>query len=60
MDQVTGPNNSIMEMSTRHSVWSGLLPKQETQTLDYLEEHPEWDGRGIVVGKHANLFFKIH
>ena len=31
-------------------VWGGLLPKKETQSLDFVQNHPEWDGRGIVVG----------
>lgn len=31
-------------------VWGGLLPKKETQSLDFVENNPSWDGRGIVVG----------
>lgn len=32
------------------SVWMGLLPKQETQVLDFLSRNGSFDGRGIVVG----------
>jgi tripeptidyl-peptidase II len=31
-------------------VWGGLLPKKETQSFEFVQNHPEWDGRGIVVG----------
>ena len=26
-----------------------LVPKQEVQLLDFLEKHPEKDGRGVVI-----------
>lgn len=32
------------------SFWSGLLPKSETQALNFVVENPSWDGRGVVVG----------
>jgi tripeptidyl-peptidase-2 len=28
---------------------SGLMPKQDTQADTFIQEHPEWDGRGITV-----------
>lgn len=31
-------------------VAEGLMPKRETQALDFLEAHPTFDGRGVVVG----------
>lgn len=31
-------------------VWGGLLPKKETQSFDFIQNHPDWDGRGIIVG----------
>lgn len=34
----------------RHDVWEGLLPKVDTQALAFLEHHPDFDGRGVVVG----------
>ncbi|MBI1313495.1 S8 family serine peptidase [bacterium] len=27
----------------------GLMPRQETGALDFIRQHPEWDGRGVVV-----------
>ena len=30
--------------------WLGLLPKVETQALDFVNENGTHDGRGIVVG----------
>lgn len=32
------------------SVWGGLLPKRETQALDFISRHGCFDGRGVVVG----------
>lgn len=29
---------------------TGLLPKQETQALDFLKSNPKFDGRGVIVG----------
>jgi tripeptidyl-peptidase-2 len=31
-------------------IWGGLLPKVETQSYDFLKNHPKNDGRGIIVG----------
>lgn len=28
----------------------GLLPKEETQAATFIQEYPEFDGRGVVVG----------
>ena len=28
---------------------TGIMPKAEIGALDFLEEHPEYDGRGVVV-----------
>jgi len=28
----------------------GILPKEETQAADFVQQNPEWDGRGVVVG----------
>jgi len=32
------------------NVWGGLLPKRETESAQFCEKHPEWDGRGVIVG----------
>jgi tripeptidyl-peptidase-2 len=32
------------------NVWEGLLPKRETQVLDFVKSNPKWDGRGIIIG----------
>jgi tripeptidyl-peptidase II len=37
-------------MPSQQDYWSGLLPKDETQASEFLRDHPEFDGRGIVVG----------
>ena len=37
-------------MSTDNNVWSGLLPKNETQAYDFVKKNPTFDGRGIIVG----------
>ncbi|MCI0342110.1 MAG: hypothetical protein L0216_13365, partial [Planctomycetales bacterium] len=29
---------------------AGFLPKEETGAAAFVRDHPEWDGRGIVVG----------
>eukprot|EP00600_Ochromonadales_sp_CCMP1393_P004453 CAMPEP_0174964208 /NCGR_PEP_ID=MMETSP0004_2-20121128/5753_1 /TAXON_ID=420556 /ORGANISM="Ochromonas sp., Strain CCMP1393" /LENGTH=1471 /DNA_ID=CAMNT_0016212909 /DNA_START=2788 /DNA_END=7203 /DNA_ORIENTATION=+ len=31
-------------------VWSGILPKNETQAQAFVAEHPDFDGRGVIVG----------
>ena len=31
-------------------VWQGLLPKTDTQALSFLDQYPDFDGRGVVVG----------
>jgi tripeptidyl-peptidase-2 len=32
------------------SIWGGLLPKTETQALQFIRSNPSYDGKGIVVG----------
>lgn len=33
-----------------NNIWSGLLPKNETQAYDFVKNNPTFDGRGIIVG----------
>lgn len=35
---------------SKSSEWSGLLPKDETQALSFINNNPTFDGRGIIVG----------
>ena len=45
-EQRSKQNTSIMATS-----WTaGLLPKGETQAADFVQENPNYDGRGIIVG----------
>jgi hypothetical protein len=37
-------------MTSNSSYWSGLLPKEETEALPFIREHPTFDGRGVIVG----------
>lgn len=41
-----------MEASSKSaaSLWSGLLPKDTTQAISFIEKNPKYDGRGIIVG----------
>jgi tripeptidyl-peptidase II len=39
-----------IKMANTAPTWDGLLPKRETQAYQFVQEHPEYDGRGIVVG----------
>ena len=39
-----------MTLGASTTVWHGLLPKSETQSLQFVQENPTFDGRGIVVG----------
>lgn len=34
----------------QESIWKGLLPKEETQSILMIQENPNYDGRGIIVG----------
>lgn len=36
-------------LSTNAFPLSHLLPKQETQQLQFIDKYPEYDGRGIVI-----------
>lgn len=36
-------------MDDNLSGWAGLLPKEETTALQFISQHPSWDGRGITV-----------
>jgi tripeptidyl-peptidase II len=36
------------ERSKREFIY-GLMPRQETGALDFIEQHPEYDGRGVTV-----------
>eukprot|EP00891_Asterochloris_glomerata_P000313 jgi/Astpho2/313/Aster-x0433 len=31
------------------SAFAGIMPKEEAGVLRFLKEHPEYDGRGVVV-----------
>ena len=39
-----------MSEDSESSLWMGLLPKRETQAMDFLAAHAGCDGRGVVVG----------
>lgn len=32
------------------NIWSGLLPKSETQAYEFVRKNPNFDGRGVIVG----------
>lgn len=36
--------------SNNNSVWRGLLPKEETQALQFIQENSQFDGKGVIVG----------
>mmetsp|Transcript_19090 Transcript_19090/g.31942 ORF Transcript_19090/g.31942 Transcript_19090/m.31942 type:complete len:1345 (-) Transcript_19090:227-4261(-) len=37
------------QLKMNPDIWGGLLPKEETQSFDFLKKNPNMDGRGIVV-----------
>ena len=39
-----------MEHQRFPDYWAGMLPKKETQAAQFVENHPGWDGRGVIVG----------
>ena len=39
-----------MSSQPQSQVWGGLLPKSETQALQFVLENPEFDGRKVIVG----------
>lgn len=42
------PDLASSEREAAETIY-GLMPRQETGALDFLERHPEYDGRGVVV-----------
>ena len=31
-------------------IWQGLVPKNETKSLNFIQENPDYDGKGVIVG----------
>ena len=49
-EEPASPDASSQEVSSEDAkTIYGLMPRQETGALDFLEDHPDYDGRGVVV-----------
>lgn len=43
------PDSAVESDRQAAEIIYGLMPRQETGALDFLQEHPDYDGKGVVV-----------
>jgi tripeptidyl-peptidase II len=44
------PEQTTMVDAPSSSIYEGLLPRRETQALDFCQKHPQYDGSNVLIG----------